>query len=154
MDSESREKSESHQTSIYPTERQYQRWKGRADARSMSVAEWICGMVEAGQKKFGATVEPDEDTAELRQQRNDLKRELRAARERIETLEDELHHGERRIIHDFVRDNPGCDFEDVVRHVTETAPSRIREKLSSLEGDLLRREDGNYYPADKGDGGR
>jgi len=111
-------------------------------------------MTEAGLKNFDATVEPDEDVAELREQRNDLKAQLRAARERIETLEDELHHGERRVIYDFVRDNPGCEFDDVVREVKEKAPSRIRDKLSSLEGDIIHRENGCYYPADKGDGGR
>ena len=79
----------------YPTTRQYERWKDRAAEFDMSVSEFMQAMVEAGLKKFDATVDPDETNQELREQRNDLKDELDRTRARIRTLEDRLHNDER-----------------------------------------------------------
>lgn len=76
----------------YPTPEQYAGWKEDAEEMDMSVSEWIQAMVEAGRKKFKVDIEPDEDAAELRKQRNDLKQELDHARERIQELETQLHH--------------------------------------------------------------
>jgi len=119
----------------------------------MSVAGFIVSMAEAGIKKFDARIEPDEGVAELREQRNDLEAELRDARERIERLEDELHHGERRAILEFVRDNPGCTHGDITKHVKLNAPDRVRRKLDTLEGDAITRDGEEIYLADKGGGG-
>lgn len=144
---------DTHPTMTYPTEEQYARWERRAEEHDMSMSEWVECMVEAGLKKFDATVQPDESVRELREQRNDLKAELRTARNRIEQLEDELHHGERGVIRDYVAANPGADYADIVQHVIDTAPSRIVDRLDALEGDVIRYEDGGYYPLNDGEGG-
>ena len=65
--------SETQPAMTYPTEDQYDRWKQQAEEFDMSVSEFMQAMVEAGLKKFDATVEPDETARELREQRNDLR---------------------------------------------------------------------------------
>lgn len=78
----------------YPHEDQYEAWKERAENRDMSVSEWMCAMIEAGSKKFDASVEPDTTNHELREQRNELRKELREARERIDELEQRVYRCE------------------------------------------------------------
>jgi len=112
-------------------------------------------MVEAGMKKFDIDVTPDETNQELREQRNDLKAELDRARERIAGLEDQLHHGERQAIREYVEANPGATYDDIVQHIINTAADRVTVHIDSLEGDDLRVEtdDGGtdlYYPAADG----
>jgi predicted nuclease with TOPRIM domain len=136
----------------YPTEAQYDRWKRRAEEFDMSVSEFMQAMVEAGLKKFEATVEPDEGLRELREQRNDLRDELDRARDRIGSLEDRIHHGERATIRRFVAENPGATYDDIIQHVLNSTPSRVTNHLNDLEGEDLRVEDGAYYPADNGGG--
>lgn len=143
---------DTHQTSVYPTERQYRRWERRADERGMSVAEFVKSMTEAGLKKFDATTTPDETVQELRKQRNDLKTELRDARDRIARLEDELHGGERAEIRDYVRQNPGATYDEIIQHIIDTAPSRVTSKLDTLEGDVIRVDGDGYYPIKEGGG--
>ena len=133
----------------YPTAEQYDRWKQRAEDFDMSVSEFMQAMVEAGLKKFDATVEPDETNRDLREQRNDLKDELDHARDRIRDLEDQLHRGERATIRRYVEQNPGASFSDVVQEVIGTVPRRVNRHLDDLEGDVVRTEDGAYY-ADNG----
>ena len=142
---------ETHPTMTYPTEDQYERWQRKADDRGMSMSEFVECMVEAGLKKFDADVNPDETNQELREQRNDLKTELDRARERIDQLEDELHHGEREAIREYIKSNPGADYDEIVQHLIETAARRVTTHLEGLEGDALRVEtddEGNdhYYP--------
>ncbi|WP_058993827.1 hypothetical protein [Haloarcula sp. CBA1127] len=147
--------SESHLTPTYPTEEQYERWEQEADELGMSMSEFVECMVEAGMKKFETSVTPDETNQELRKQRNDLKEELEHARNRIDRLENELHHGERGAIHDFVRRNPGATYNEIVQHVIDTAAGRVTSCLEGLEGEGLQvktDEDGTdlYYPANGG----
>ena len=129
----------------YPTNAQYARWKDRAEALDMTVSEFMQGMIEAGMKKFDATVELDETNRELREQRNDLKDELDHARGRIHDLENQLHHGERATIRRYVEQNPGASFSDVVQEVIDTVPVRVNRHLDDLEGDGIRIESGAYY---------
>ncbi|QLG48326.1 hypothetical protein [Natrinema halophilum] len=136
----------------YSSEDQYQRWQDRADDLGMSMSEFMEAMVEAGMKKFDATVEPDETNQELRQQRNELKTELDRARDRIQELEDAVYHGERRTIKRYVEDNPGATYDEVIQHVIDTVPQRVTTHLDDLEGDELRYVDGGYYPAETGGG--
>lgn len=105
-------------------------------------------MVEAGMKKFGASVEPDETNQELREQRNELKTELDRARDRIQELEDAVYYGERRMIKRYVEENPGAAYEEIIQHVIDTVPQRVTTHLDDLEGDELRYVDGGYYPAE------
>lgn len=130
----------------YPTPDQYEDWKEEAADTDMSVSEWIQAMVEAGRKKFDATVERDETAAELREQRNDLKDQLDLARDRIEKLETQVHHGEQEVIREFVKENPGATFGEITQKVIDTVPERVNRYLDELEGDALYVEDDEYYP--------
>jgi predicted nuclease with TOPRIM domain len=132
----------------YPTSDQYDRWKARADEFDMSVSEFMQSMVEAGMKKFDGSVEPDETNHELREQRNDLKDELDRTRSRVEELEEQLHGGERAAVREFVAENPGAEFGEIVQQVIDTAPERVNRHLDDLESDALRVENGEYYPMD------
>ena len=144
--------SDSRHAATYPTEEQYQRWQDRADDLGMSMSEFMEAMVEAGMKKFDVSVEPDETNRELREQRNELKTELDRARDRIQELEDAVYHGERRTIKQYVEDNPGATYDEVIQHVIDTVPQRVTTHLDDLEGDELRYVDGGYYPAESGGG--
>lgn len=130
----------------YPTAAQYSRWKTNADAFDMSVSEYIQAMVEAGAKKFDATVEPDETRRALRAQRNDLKDELAHARTRIARLEDQLHHGERQTVREYIDAHPGASFDAIVQHVIDTVPARVNQHLDDLDGDAITVSDDAYYP--------
>jgi hypothetical protein len=147
--------SDSHPTTAYPNEKQYDRWEQQADELGMSMSEFVECMVEAGLKKFDVSVTPDETNQELRVQRNDLKDELDHARRRIERLEDELHHGERGAIRDYVEANPGTTYDEIVQHIIDTTAGRVTSHLEGLESDALRVETDDsgtdlYYPSKNG----
>lgn len=139
---------DSRHAATCPSEQQYRRWQNRADDLGMSMSEFMEAMVEAGMKKFNASVEPDETNHELREQRNKLKTELDRTRNRIQELEDAVYHGERRTIKRYVEDNPGATYDEVIQHVIDTVPQRVTTHLDDLEGDELRYVDGDYYPAE------
>jgi len=132
----------------YPTTEQYERWKDRAAEFDMSVSEFMQAMVKAGLKKFDAAVDPDETNQELRQQRNDLKDELARTRGRIRTLEDRLHDDERNTVHQYVENNPGATYDEIIQHVIDTVPERVSDHLDELEGESLTTDDGAYYATD------
>jgi ElaB/YqjD/DUF883 family membrane-anchored ribosome-binding protein len=136
----------------YPTPDQYERWKAEADDMDMSVSEWMQAMIEAGRKKFDARVEPDETAEELRKQRNDLKEELDRARDRIDELEDIVHHGEQEVVREFVEENPGATFGEITQHLIDTVPERVSRHLEELEGDTVRVDDERYYPVNSNQG--
>ncbi|EMA44281.1 hypothetical protein C449_12163 [Halococcus saccharolyticus DSM 5350] len=138
----------------YPTTDQYDRWKRRADEFDMSVSEFIQSMVEAGLKKFDASVEPDETNRELREQRNEMKDELDRTRDRVADLEEQLHGDERAAVREYVENNPGAEFGEIVQHIVDTVPERVNRHLDDLESDALRAENGEYYPTDGDGGGR
>ena len=133
---------------VYPTPDQHQDWEDDADDMDMSKSEWVQAMVEAGRKKFDAQVEPDESAQELREQRNDLKEQLTIARDRIEELENIVHHGEQEVVREFVEENPGATFGEIVQHVIDTVPERVNRHLDELEGDALYVEDEQYHPTE------
>lgn len=125
----------------YPTERQYQAWKDHADQMDMTISEFNGSMVEAGREKFTVEVEPDESRLELREQRNDLQRELQRTRERVRTLEGRLTQTEHRTIVQYVGSNPGCTWDEIVQHLANTVPQRALNHLDAMEGETLRRDD-------------
>lgn len=135
----------------YPLVEQYEQWKEQADELDMTVSEFIQSMTEAGRKEFEAMVVPDETNQELREQRNDLKRELEQARERVESLEDRLHHGERKQIERYVEENPGATYHEIVQHTIDTIPDRVTKHLEEMEGATIYEEDGDFYPAEEVD---
>jgi len=144
--------SESRHAATYPTEEQYERWQSHADEMDMrSMSEFVEAMVEAGLKKFDArSVQPDETNQELRQQRNDLKTELDAARRRIQELEDAAYHGERQEIKDFIETNPGASYDEIIQHIIDTIPERVTAHLDQMEGEYLLIEEDRYYAQEEG----
>lgn len=132
----------------YPTEEQYESWKEEANEMDMSTSEWMQAMIEAGRKKFDAEVEPDETAQELREQRNDLKDQLDLARDRVEELENIVHHGEQEVVRQFVEENPGATFEQITQHVVDTVPERVIQNLDELEGSALYVDGDEYYPTE------
>lgn len=134
----------------YPTPEQYEDWKDDAAEMDMSVSEWMQAMVEAGRKKFDAQVDPDESAEQLRRQRNDLKKELERARSRIDELETQLYRGEKATIKEYVQDNPGVKFGEIVQYIIDTAPKRVGQHLDELEGRGVYVEDDEYYPESDG----
>lgn len=134
-------------------EQEYEEWRREADSMDASISKYVAMMVRAGQKKFGRTFEPDEDRAELRQQRNDLRDELRDSRERINKLERQLSATERSGIIEHVRDNPGAERDEIIQKMVNSANGRVTRLLSELEGAELRIDsDGRYYASDNSRG--
>jgi len=144
--------SDSQMAATYVPNQQYTRWKSRAESLDMSVSEFIKSMVEAGNKKFEATVEPDETASELREQRNHYQQELERAQVRVSKLETRLDQGEKAKIRRFVESNPGATFEEITTHLIETVPERTNELLESLEGKNIRVDGDRYYPTTATDG--
>jgi len=139
--------SDYNNVATYPSDEQLERWEDRCEEMGFrSRSEFVEAMVEAGLKKFDASeVDPDETNRELRDQRNDLKAELDRARDRIQELEDAVYHGERQAITEFVEENPGATYDEIIQHVIDTVPGRVTDHLDDLEGDVLRVEDDGYY---------
>lgn len=141
--------------SCYPTERQHERWKNRADDLGMTKSDWMASMVEAGIKAasgFEPGVAADETEAELRRHRNELRDELEAARARVSDLEGRVYGAERREAENFVRDNPGCTHAELVNHLQSTVPERVPRITESLVVDERPDgRDGYYVPGDEGE---
>lgn len=136
----------SKQFSVYPAEEQYDRWSARAEELDMSMSEFTKSMTEAGMKKFERTVEPDETKADLRRQRNDLRDELHRTRERVGELERQLTVSERETIIEYVSENPGATYQDIVQHVLNSANGRVTKLLDRMEGtELEMDEEGRFY---------
>jgi len=121
------------QMSTYPPEEQRERWRERADELDMSISQFLAAMTEAGMKKFERDVEPDFTKAELREQRSDLLDELNQARERVQQLEEQVYRGERQVIIDFIEENPGAEYHEILSRVQKTAGERLTDHLDFLE---------------------
>lgn len=133
---------------VYPTEEQRRTWKKEAEELDMSISEYMQSMTIAGRKKFDASVERDETDRELRERRNALKHELEAARDRINTLEQQLETTERAEVADYIQTHPGATFPDIVQHLIETVPQRVNRHLDDLAGESIRTEGDAFYPMD------
>lgn len=133
-------------TVTYPTNEQHARWKARAKKMDRSLSGFIKEMVEAGMKKFDATVEPDATRQELRDQRDDLKAELDHSRKRISKLEDRLMRSDSAELRWYVAEHPGASFEDITDHLRATVPERANEHLTAMEGESIEVHDDAYYP--------
>lgn len=143
---------DSQMAATYVPQQPYAHWKGRADELDMSASEFIKSMVEAGNKKFEATVEPDEANSELREQRNHYKREFERAQSRVSKLEDRLDRGEGAEIRSFIEANPGASFDEIVQHLIETVPERANELLETFEGESVEFTGDVYYPLGETEG--
>ena len=129
----------------YPPKVLYEDWKDEADKWDTSVSAWIQHMVEAGRKEFEVGVQVDESAQELRRQRNDLKKELRRTRSRVDELETQLHDGERAEILSFLKQNPGASASEIVQHLAYDLPNRTHELLERMEGREIETDDGEHY---------
>lgn len=132
-------------TMCYPSEAQRERWDERAEEFDMNTSEFIKNMVEAGMKKFEVSVEPDETDREIRDHRNELADQLERARERIEHLDRRRQHTEQGAVLQYVEENPGASFEEILEHLAETLPGRLNRLLDELEGTELRVTDDRYH---------
>jgi hypothetical protein len=136
----------SKQVATYIPDDEYEDWEEQAEEMGMSKSDWIKSMVRAGQKKFNRDVEPTESRDDLRQRRNDLRQELQRARDRIEELEGQVHRSEREAVIDYIDENPGAQYGQVVQHVVNTANSRVTRILDDVEGDEIEiDEQGRMY---------
>lgn len=136
----------SEQVATYIPDEEYEDWVEQAEEMGMSKSDWIKSMVRAGQKKFNRDVEPTESRDDLRRRRNDLRRELQRARDRIEELEGQVHRSEREAVIEYIDENPGAEYEDIVQHVVNTANSRVTRILDDVEGDEIEiDEQGRMY---------
>jgi predicted nuclease with TOPRIM domain len=133
-------------SATYISEETKQRWLENAKEMGMSESEWVQAMVEAGLKKFSRDVQPDETRDGLRRKLNDLRNELKRARDRILELETQVHLSEREAIVEYLEDNPGAEYRDIVQHVVNTANSRVARLLDRMEGDDIEiDEQGRMY---------
>jgi len=105
-------------------------------------------MVEAGMKNFSPTVERDEDVHELREQRNDLRQELEATRTRVRELETALYQGEREAIAEYIENNPGVEYSEIVQHIMNSTPERVSRQLDVLDGERVQRDGETFYPVE------
>lgn len=128
----------------YPRTEVYQEWSDHADDLDMSVSNYIRAMVEAGRKQIDFSVERDGKAAELRTQRNNLKRELDDARQRIEYLENRLYRGERGAILDILDEDETTPFGLIVQRIIDDAPARVARALEEMDGEEIVIEDGEY----------
>lgn len=126
------------------------RWDDRREDMGISSrSDFVQMMVEAGLKSFERGIDPDEEKADIRAQRNDLRGELKRARKRISTLERQLHQSERDAILEYLSENPGVSYEDIVQYVINTASGRVTRLLDEMEGDELEvDDDGRYFALD------
>lgn len=139
--------SDYNHVATYPSDDQLARWEERSEEMGFrSRSEFVEAMIEAGLKKFDAPrIEPDETNRELRDQRNELKAELDRARSRIGELEDAVYDGERQEVVEFVEDNPGATYDEIIQHIMVTVPERVTDHLNDLEGEKIRVEDDGHY---------
>lgn len=130
----------------YPKSRQYKEWKNFAEEMGYeSVSRFMIDMVEAGYKQLNLSVENDEEVGDLRRQRNDLKEELDATRRRVEQLESQLYRSEKRSIEDYLEEQNGATFAEIVQHIIDDAPARVAQHLDEMAGTEIEHTDGQYY---------
>ena len=131
-----------------------ERWDRLAEEHGMTRSDWLASMVEAGIKAargFEPGVGADETPQDLREQRNELRDELEAARGRVSELENRVFGAERREAEEHVRENPGCTHSELVSHLQATVPGRMGRLTDGLVVD--ERPDGRegyYHPGDEG----
>lgn len=130
----------------YPSVSQYEQWSDQAEEMGYnSVSRFMTEMIEAGYAQFDSSVTYDKETSELRKQRNELKRELDASRERVARLEERVYRGEYRTIIEFLKEQEtGATFAEIVQHVIDDTPARIAEILDQMDTDQVKSADGLY----------
>ena len=130
----------------YPSVPQYKQWENWAEEMGYnSVSRFMTEMIEAGYTQIRSTITYDEETSELRTQRNELKRELDSTRERIDQLEEQLYRGERRTIVRYLSQREtGASFAEIVQKVIDDTPARVAEIVEEMEADQLESTDDTY----------
>lgn len=131
---------------VYVPDELAEKWESEIEKSGMSRSEWLQARVSAGRKKFNRDVQPDQSRDELRRKLNDMRNELGRSRDRIETLEEVAHTSERDAILQYLEENTGARYNDIVQHVVNTAHSRVTKILDDMEGDDIEiDEEGRMY---------
>ncbi|SDZ92691.1 hypothetical protein SAMN04488065_1264 [Haloplanus vescus] len=133
----------------YPPEALYESWSDHADELDMPISQFIIEMVEAGRKQIDLEEYAADSIRELRDQRDDLRNEVRRQRARVEELERQLDRTARTDIVAFIEENPGATTPEIVQHAADTVPGRTIGLLDALDGRSLRERDGQYYVLDE-----
>lgn len=134
----------------YPPKTLYDNWCEHANDLGMSTSRFVIRMVEAGRKNISMDDVPSESIRNLRQERDELDREVERQKERIRDLEQQLKRTSRTDIVEVIEDNPGITTAEIMQHVADTVPGRVASHLDVLEGTVVEvREDG-YYPLENG----
>lgn len=138
---------ESNLVGTYVSDETLERWDERREGLGISSrSEFVKMMTESGLKSFEREVEPDETKAEMRKQRNDLRRELSRTRDRVTDLEQQLHTSDREEILTYLSESPGASYEDIVQHIVSTTSGRVTRLLDEMSGsDITVDDDGQYY---------
>lgn len=129
-----------------PTAGQYDPWKQRDGRSKFKVSEFMKAMVDAGLKKVGVTVEPDKTARELRGQRYDLSDETVHAGSRIEYLENCLYQREWGAARNYIEENSGANYDEIIQHVLNTVPEPFTTHLKDLEDEDVQVDGDRYYP--------
>lgn len=143
----------SQQATCYPKKPQYEQWKEWADEMGYNgVSGFMIAMIETGYKQMNVSVGYDEETKELREQRNDLKRQLDQARRRIKELEEQLYRSERRSIIEFIdRQSEPVSFAEIVQHIVDDTPARVAQHLDGMEGGSVELVEDGYLTKETND---
>lgn len=145
----------SNQVTVYLPDEAYERWERRRgelgyDKRS----QFIQAMVEAGLKKFDAATLPDDNSVEIRRQRDEWREKAREREAWVGKLEDRLSRTEQETVREYVAEHPddGVTVEEIVQHLIDTVYDRANDHVNSLLGDAIRYDSERdvYLPADDG----
>lgn len=130
----------------YPMRELYESWKEHADELNMSVSQFIIRMVEAGRKQIDLDSVAVESMHEAQRQKSELQSELQHQRQRNRELERQLEFTAHAEIAEFVESNPGAETAEIMQRIADTVPGRVAAHLDAMEGSVLERRDGRYYP--------
>jgi multidrug resistance efflux pump len=130
----------------YPPESLYDDWCDHANRLDLSVSHFLIKMVEAGRKNIDMGDVPSESIRTLRQERDELQREVERQRERTRDLERQLERTAQTDIVAFVEDHPGVATPEIIQQIANTVPGRVASHLDALEGEVLVSRDDGYYP--------
>jgi len=137
--------------SCYPPESLYSQWCTHASKFDMSVSQFLIRMVEAGRKQLDTDSLAIQSMQELREERNNLRREVERERARVEELEQQLDRTAHADVVGVIEENPGVSAPEVIQHIADSVPGRTVGLLDTLEGERIRESDGEYYPLDEED---
>jgi len=130
----------------YPQQGLYESWEEHADDLDLSISQYMIRMVEAGRKQIDMESVATESLHELQRRTSELQAELQHQRQRNRELERQLKFTAHAEIADYVESNPGVETAEIIQQIADTVPGRVAGHLDAMEGSVLVRRDGQYYP--------